>query len=154
MKINRVWAWPNKKTFQIKPIKNLIERETRNCKVILDLFPYPFERDALEVAKETPDLSIDCVLFDPPYSFHQLNTTYDKKGNKLTDTYRSDLKREIRRIVKPGGIVISFGWNSNGISNPGPLKPFEKTRILLVAHGGGHNDTIVTVEQKTQGVLI
>ena len=157
MKIERKWAMPNKRTFTIKPIKRLIERETRDCKVILDLFPYPFERDALEVAKETSDGSIDCVLFDPPYSFHQLNVSYNNEGEKITDTYRRDLKKEICRIVKPGGIIISFGWNSNGVSidhKPGAgLKVMEKTRILLVAHGGGHNDTIVTVERKIQETL-
>ena len=157
MKFNRVWAMPNKQTFQIPPIKQLIERETRDCKIILDLFPYPFERDALEVAKEKSNESIDCVLFDPPYSFHQLNISYNNEGEKITDTYRRDLKKEVCRIIKPGGIVISFGWNSNGISvdyKPGSgLVVMEKIRILLIAHGGGHNDTIVTVERKIQESL-
>ena len=161
MKITRVFALPNKQTFKIKPIKQLIERETKECRVIVDLFPYPFKRDALEYAKEIKSVSVDCVLFDPPYSFHQLNISYDNKGNKLTDSYRSDLKNEICRILKPGGIAISFGWNSNGISNSRNHKykvvrfnQYEKKRILLVAHGAGHNDTIVTVEQKVQDSLM
>lgn len=41
--------------------------------------------------------------------------------------------------------MISFGWNSNGI---GKKHHFDITRILVVAHGGHHNDTIVTVEKK------
>ena len=150
MKFARVWAMPNKQTFQIPPIKRLIERETRDCKIILDLFPYPFERDALEVAKEKSDESIDCVLFDPPYSFHQLNISYNNEGEKITDTYRADLYNEIMRIIKTKGLVLSFGWNSNGL---GKGRGFEITRILLVAHGGGHNDTIVTVERKIQETL-
>ena len=52
---------------------------------------------------------------------------------------------EIGRIVNRGGIVISCGWNSGGI---GKKYGFEILEILLVPHGGAHNDTIVTVERK------
>ena len=52
---------------------------------------------------------------------------------------------EIQRIVKPNGKVFCFGWNSSGV---GKTRGFELYRILLVPHGGSHNDTIVTVESK------
>ena len=61
------------------------------------------------------------------------------------NSYWRKQKEQIGRIVKPGGIVISFGWNSGGI---GIKYGFEKVHIRLIAHGGHHNDTIVTVEQK------
>lgn len=54
-------------------------------------------------------------------------------------------KKEISRIVKRGGKVITFGWNSGGI---GQKYGFEIERILLVPHGGWHNDTICVVERK------
>lgn len=60
-------------------------------------------------------------------------------------SYWSKQKEQIARIVKPNGVVISFGWNSGGI---GKKYGFEIEEILLVAHGGWHNDTIVTVERK------
>ena len=41
--------------------------------------------------------------------------------------------------------MLSFGWNSGGI---GKSLGFEIIEILLVAHGGAHNDTICTVERK------
>jgi len=41
--------------------------------------------------------------------------------------------------------VICFGWNSMGI---GKTNNFKMVKILLVPHGGIHNDTIVTVEHK------
>ena len=47
----------------------------------------------------------------------------------------------IHKIIK----VITFGWNSGGI---GKKYGFEIIRILLVPHGGWHNDTICTVEVK------
>jgi hypothetical protein len=150
MKITREWAMPNKRTFQIPPIKQLIERETRNYHIILDLFPYPFQIDALEKATMTLDNSVDCVLFDPPYSFHQLNISYNNEGVKLTENYRRDLYNEVARLIKTTGKCISFGWNSNGL---GKGRGFEIERILLIAHGGGHNDTICTVERKVQECL-
>ena len=58
-------------------------------------------------------------------------------------------KKEIKRILKVGGKVITFGWNSGGI---GKTNGFEITRILMVPHGGWHNDTICTVEIKTSEV--
>lgn len=47
--------------------------------------------------------------------------------------------------IKPNGLAISCGWNSGGF---GKMLGFEIVEILLVAHGGNHNDTIVTVERK------
>lgn len=70
--------------------------------------------------------------------------------NVIWDTTKASFwgnhKREISRIVKIGGKVITFGWNSGGI---GYKYGFEIERILLVPHGGWHNDTICTVEVKT-----
>ena len=60
-------------------------------------------------------------------------------------SFYGDRKNEVARIVKSGGYVISFGWNSGGI---GKKNSFEIVEILLVPHGGAHNDTIVTVERK------
>ena len=57
----------------------------------------------------------------------------------------SNLKDEIKRITCKDGVVITFGWNSNGI---GKTRGFEIVEILLVAHGGNHNDTICVVERK------
>lgn len=60
-------------------------------------------------------------------------------------SYWSMQKEQIGKIVKKDGIVITCSWNSGGI---GKKYGFEIQEILLVAHGGWHNDTIVTVEKK------
>lgn len=65
-------------------------------------------------------------------------------------SFWTKLKSKIAHIIKPNGIVVSFGWNSNGI---GQVLGFELIEIMLVAHGGAHNDTIVTVERKLQTKL-
>lgn len=141
---------PSHETFSILPIKKLIKEELGTD--FVDPFPYPFERDALEYLMEFSDESVEKLAFDPPYSVRQLKEKYQKAGlsYETRPTYWRHLKEEISRIIKPNGTVISFGWNSGGI---GITLGFEITRILLVAHGGIHNDTICTVEKKIQSRL-
>ena len=90
------------------------------------------------------------VLYDPPYSPRQVSECYkalNKTVNMQTtqSSYWGNQKKEISRIVKQDGIVITCGWNSGGI---GKSNGFEIIEILLVPHGGWHNDTIITVEKK------
>ena len=90
----------------------------------------------------------------PPYSPRQVRECYDGiSGDIKWDgriSFWSDAKDEICRILKIGGKSICFGWNSNGIGNK---RGFQIERILIVPHGGMHNDTIVTVETKVQSML-
>lgn len=166
MIINRVWSMPNKNTFEIKPIRRLIDKyivdgiiidpfanKNKIATITNDLdsqFDTDYHLDALDFLKIFEDKSIDMVLYDPPYSPRQVSECY-KKLNKTVNmqttqaSYWSKQKREISRIVKDGGIVISCAWNSGGI---GKKYGFEIVEILLVPHGGWHNDTIVTVERK------
>jgi len=167
MVIERKWSMPNKLTFQIKPIKELILEEVNEgvwidpfannkkfASITNDLNPIyetDYHMDALDFLKMFDDNSVDGVLFDPPYSPRQIKECYesvglDTQGGKLTrSSFWSNMKIEIARIVKPHGKVLCFGWNSQGI---GKTRGFEMKKILLVPHGGHHNDTICTVETK------
>ena len=94
------------------------------------------------------DDSVDIVLYDPPYSTRQISEVYKEHGlsvNMQTTqaSYWGNQKKEISRITKHGGKVITFGWNSGGI---GKSNGFEIEEVLLVPHGGWHNDTICTVD--------
>ena len=153
MKITREWAMPNKRTFQIKPIHNLI-CQYLSTGIVLDPFPFDFKEDALEMLSRYSDGSVSIVRFDPPYSLRQLKECYKNKGQAITGdesrTIYTKWKDEIARVLDINGICLSFGWNSNGL---GKKRGFEIERILLVAHGGGHNDTICTVERKIQETL-
>ena len=163
--INKKWAMPNKHTFDIKPIKEIIERHSfgesvdpfanknriaSSCNDIDPQYKCEFQYDAIDFLKLHRDNSVDTMLFDPPYSPRQVSECY--KALEMTvnmqttqSSFWGDLKKEIARVVKPQGKVITCGWNSGGI---GKSLGFEQIEILMVAHGGWHNDTIVTVEQK------
>lgn len=173
MKINRVWAMPDSKTFKIKPIKELIQKYVKdnyivldpfanehsikkeiNCKYICNDIDSQFDTDYHLEAQDFLNIfennSIDLVLFDPPYSGRQVKECYSRLGKTVTmnDTnagYFTKFKKEISRVLKPNGICLTFGWNTNGI---GKKYGFEIIEILDIAHGSMHNDTLVTVEIK------
>jgi hypothetical protein len=172
MRIDRKWAMPNRRTFSIKPIKELIQEELPRSTLIIDPFAgaskiasitndidpqydTTHHLDALDFLKTFDDESVEGVLFDPPYSPRQVSEVYrklDKTVNMETTqaSFWSKLKDEVSRIVCPGGTVISFGWNSGGI---GKTRGFKIRRILLVPHGSNHYDTICTVETKIESNL-
>lgn len=166
MRIKREWAMPNKNTFDILPIKELILEEkteglwidpfankNKIATITNDLNPEygtDYNMDALDFLKMFDDHSVDGVLYDPPYSPRQVSECYNDFGYNVTwettnASFWSNQKKELSRIIKIGGKIITFGWNSGGI---GKNNGFEITRILLVPHGGWHNDTICTVEVK------
>ena len=171
MKIKRVWAMPSRWTFTIKPIKELLAVEVGaglfQKQIWVDPFagenspaqetndlnparPTKYHMEALDFLKMFDDESVDGVLFDPPYSPRQVKECYQGIGRNTVaentkQSFYSNAKNEIKRILKPKGKVICFGWNSMGL---GKNRGFEMTRILLVAHGGSKNDTICTVETK------
>ena len=170
MKINRVWAMPNKWTFKIKPIADLLANYVGDGKGWVDAFagmysPAEFTNDlnptaptmyhlpAYDFCLLLPGDTFCGCLFDPPYSSTQVKECYENIGYNPAQPKEDfilafdNVKNALSYRVKSGGICMSFGWNSNGL---GKKRGFEKIEILLVAHGGHHNDTIVTVERKVQ----
>jgi hypothetical protein len=155
MKIERVRAIGNCRTFQIPPIKQLIAEEIGEG-VVIEPFPYQSKIDVFDYLAKIPDGSADYGLIDPPYSKRQVSEHYKEMGVKVTGWHTSSgwtakVKYEVGRVMKIGGKCITFGWNSSGI---GKVNGFEITRILIVCHGGDHYDTICTVETKVRNRTI
>lgn len=169
---------PNHETFRIKPIEKLLKRYMpqkvaydwadpfcgnyskvawwRNDHNPQKGNPGAWHMEALDFAKflkeqyEGKTSKLDGVLFDPPYSFRQISEHYKHVGMKATQlntsmAFYEKVKSELCELVDVGGYAISFGWNTNGF---GRARGFEIVEILIIAHGGSKNDTIVTVERK------
>ena len=164
--INRVWAMPNRWTFTIKPIAELVARYVGDGKGWVDPFagmysPAEFTNDlnpesnamfhleAIEFLKMLDGFKFRGILFDPPYSLRQVKEVYRHVGKKVTGLELGfGVERDIvQGLVSSGGVAITFGWNSIGM---GKTHGFELVEILLVCHGRAHNDTIVTVERKVK----
>ena len=171
MKFRREWAMPNKNTFDIPPITAFVRHYLSQSKISID----PFARnnqwatytndlnpktraewhmdvfDFLQVMKCEKRVVADLVLFDPPYSSRQVKECYEGIGRRMKQkdgqrTHRWTRERDlINELTKPGAIVLSFGWDTVGM---GQKRGFDILEIMLVCHGGGHNDTICMSERK------
>jgi hypothetical protein len=162
---------PNKWTFKIPPIAELLARYVGDGKGWVDPFagansPAEFTNDM------NPDMPTRChmdaeafchklegmyrgVLYDPPYSYRQIKECYNGMGfnptqlETSTNFYRKVINAVYEKI-ETNGLALCFGWNSIGF---GKQRGFELIEVLLVCHGQHHNDTICTVERKIQKVL-
>jgi hypothetical protein len=156
----------DKNTFQIPPIKALLQKYISPDSVVVDpfcgdstvaVFRNDLKRKHGKRANDYLDLLIwdkvvaDVVLLDPPYSPRQIKECYESVGLEVsqTDTQNARLYSEARerldKLLKHQGIAISCGWNTTGFGKKYGYEPLE---ILIVNHGGAHNDTLVKVEYK------
>ncbi|SRR5216683_1802302 len=172
MIVTRQFAMPNSNTFDLPPVKALLDKWLKGVDVIVD----PFARNSTRatvtndlnpnttaqyhmLAEEfvkswpssNPDIRVHAVLFDPPYSPRQIAECYQQVGRpcSVQDTQNARLYRRVKdgldSMLATDGIAICCGWNSVGF---GTGRGYELLEILLVLHGAAHNDTIVTVERK------
>lgn len=168
MVYQRAWAMPNKFTFRISPIREFVFRYTSGCAIVVDPFcgssaiaNYRNDLgaggvDAEVFVRELVDQKIraDAILFDPPYSPRQISECYKSIGKEVTgkDTQNAALYARVRKpcrvLLKPGGVALSFGWNSTGFGKDWPI-----LEQLNVCHGGAHNDTICIAQRKPFDLL-
>lgn len=158
---------PNKYTFSVPVIKEFVLGYVRDGRKWADPFSgksyiaeyrndlnpennQPSQVDATEFLSGFGDGALKGVIFDPPYSPTQVSRSYNDMGLKLKGKENPTggfpkAKDEISRIVSPGGIVLSFGWNTGGM---GINRSFQIEEIMIVCHGGNHNDTLCTAERR------
>ena len=165
MIFNRVWEMPNSETFSVKAIGGFVQKYlhgisidpfSRNKKIATytnDLNPnteaeYHMDAEDFLLMLEKRGVIANCILLDPPYSPRQISECYAAAGLKagMKDTQNARLYSRVRnaarRLCAPGTFVLSFGWNSCGMG-----LSFHTEEILLVAHGGAHNDTICLAQR-------
>lgn len=166
----RAWCMPSADTFTMPPVAGLLDRHLAGREVIIDPFARNGRRgtlrndlnpetraehhmDAVDFCERMVAAGVraDAALFDPPYSVRQISEVYQQVGRPCgreeTQGGRLEgaVKDRLGRMLRPGGVALSFGWNSIGF---GRARDFEIVEILLCCHGGAHNDTICMVERK------
>lgn len=102
--------------------------------------------DVTEIAEHFAPQSFDTVIFDPPFDEKQAETKYD--GLHAMDVYAA--LEQFNELVRPGGSVVTFGWNSWGMRS---FPAFERSRTTLLQRGPIHRDVIVTVDRRTAGQI-
>ena len=164
---SRAWCMPSADTFTMAPARDFCSRWLHGAAVVID----PFARNSrlgtirndlnpvTEAEHHLPaveflrglDVLADAVIFDPPYSPRQISECYAAAGLSATmvDTQSGTMKSEARNLltnlIRPGGVALSFGWNSVGF---GVGRGFELVEVLLICHGGDHNDTLCLAERR------
>lgn len=87
--------------------------------------------DCLEVIKDIPDKSVDCIITDPPYnllkkqgSLHLFRQTkQEKRNNIIENKFQWDLNFDlsswliiaIKKLKKGGNIIIFNDWANMGL---------------------------------------
>jgi len=177
VKIERVWAMPNKQTFTIKPIKEMLISEIKEG-IVAEPFAYVgtlkklflssahvriidndinpeyetnYHMDAVVFLKRFDNNSVDMVVYDPPYSPRQVSECYKNFGKTVTqeDTRMDFWSRAKDEISRILKVDGKVICFGWNSMGVGKTRGFEMQRILLVPHGGSIHDTICTVEIKT-----
>lgn len=107
--------------------------------------------DCILALKELPDNSIDSVVTDPPYELGFMGRSWDSTGI----AYNQELWKEVLRVLKPGGHLLSFGGTKTyhrmacAIEDSG----FEIRDCIQWIYGTGmpHGDNISKRIDKIQG---
>jgi hypothetical protein len=169
--MSRAWCMPSADTFEMAPCAALLDRWLIGRSVIVDPFARNGRRGTLrnDLNPETraeyhmdavafcdrmlaDGVIADAVLFDPPYSVRQIAECYKNVGRVVGreetqgGVLEAAVKDRLARMLRPGGVALSFGWNSIGF---GRTRECATREILLCCHGGAHNDTICVVEERS-----
>ena len=126
----------------------VVDPFARNCPLAKkwsnDLNPTTSARynlDAQEFLEGVPSNVADLVIFDPPFSAPQAERKYGEGANLYTEPGRiPDMMLEVARILKPGGRLLKFGYNSTK-----HLSALVWSEIFLINFGGNRNDVIISV---------
>ena len=178
MIFNRYWAWPSADTFDIPPIGGFVKSYLRKSQISVDPFArnktwfnftndlnpktsaeYHMDAEAFLLMLGERGTQADLIIFDPPYSPRQIKECYEGFGREVTnkDTQNGALYNRVRRaidpILAPNGYVLSFGWNTQGMSHITGLD-YTIEEIVLVCHGVARNDTICMAEKKSSQISL
>ena len=102
--------------------------------------PTDYHLDAIKFVENWSGNKFDTIILDPPYNWRKAKEKYE---NRMIGQY-PQLKDKLLSIINKNAIVISFGYDTVGMSKS---RGFEKIAICLICHGGDHHDTICLVER-------
>lgn len=160
---------PTIDTFDCPPIAGFVDGYLQRSKISVDpfarnkkWFTHTNDLDPSTTAANHVEASLFCaslfqqgvnadlVVFDPPYTINQIAECYASAGESFSgaqsiESMWNAWRDSIAKLCASGAIVLSFGWNTNGM---GEHRGFEISEVMLVSHGGVFNDTICMAERK------
>jgi len=158
MKFTYLTQPPKRYTFEMPRVKEWVESWCEGK--TLNLFAGRVKLDVDEVRVDSdpstePDFCMDSyqfvkyyqgepfqtIVLDPPYN---LRESREKYGKRWIGSF-TKIKNELPRITANGGRIVTFGYDSVGMS---ASRGFIKIAVCLICHNGDHKDTIALVEKK------
>lgn len=150
-------------TFRVKDIRNFVEENVHGK--VLNLFcgttelnvdeirndidekiEADYNKEALDFVRNWKGGKFDSVILDPPYSYRKSMEYYNGHRNSKF----KQLKDIIPDILNPGGVVITFGYQSISM---GKCRGFKLLKVGIFCHGGAYHDTIASVEEKMKPIM-
>lgn len=102
--------------------------------------------DVAELADHFEPRSFDTVVFDPPYDDLQAEDKYDSlRADSVLQAFG-----QFAELVRPGGVVITFGWNSWGMRSH---EVFDREETVLFQRGPVKRDVIASVDRRNNWSL-
>lgn len=102
--------------------------------------------DVTDIDEHLPEASFDTVIFDPPFDAGQANKRYEGFHAREVNAARQALAK----LVRPGGRLIEFGWNSHGAA---AYRGWSREELHLFQRGPCLPDVIGVVDRKYQTTL-
>lgn len=96
--------------------------------------------DFVLMAKDR-QMFFDTIILDPPYN---LRKAREKYNGRYIGSF-TKIKNELSYLQKPSGIIITYGYDTVGMSKS---RGYTKIEVCIVCHNGDHNDTLVIMEKK------
>ena len=140
-----VWKYGNDPSH--RPVLHLFSGASLVGDVRVDIneeTPATHHEEVLEFLKKQKNESFAVVIADPPYNLKNMKRYRAKTWVVGADVRRTSLlKREINRVLKPGGVVIFKHWFDFA-----PGKKYELVAQVITKYGGYRRITILTVYKK------
>jgi len=102
--------------------------------------------DVIEIADHFPVNSFDCIVFDPPFSEQQADSSYD--GVQVAEIGQA--MRQFDQLLDSGGTVIQMGFTTTCM--PGGLD-YTRQEVAIFNTLGRMNDWLGTVDKRMSSDL-
>jgi hypothetical protein len=102
--------------------------------------------DVVEIADHIEPNTFDCVVFDPPFSAEQADSSYD--GVQVAEIGQA--MRQFDQLLREGGTVIQMGFTTTCM--PGSMD-YKRQEVAIFNTLGRMNDWLGTVDKRMSGDL-
>lgn len=99
-----------------------------------------YHMNATELKNVFEKETFDCIITDPPFTYAKARTLYKNKSALIITKWRDTAFF----LLKPNGIYIELGYDSNGLGK----KRAMKIALGVCCLGALHHDILIVIQKK------